>query len=179
MSLGDQLVVEDSVPITTERSFNAETHSFDAAYPINLNFILKDYKASDSGLEYIGTAKQQMGDGGFIAQITDSETAAVIAVSGSDWKCLVVHKAPTNKSCEHDADPDATCESEVSDAPEGWTDADYDTSGWEDATVYTEAEVGTKEGYNEIAWSSDAALIWTSDLEADNTVLCKVTVEGP
>jgi len=179
MSLDDELIIEDSVSITTERSFNAETHSFDATYPMNLNFILKDYKEDDTGLEYIGSAQQQMGDGGFIAQITDSETDTVIMVSGSDWKCNIIHKAPTNKDCEDDANPESTCDSEISDAPDGWTDADYDTSSWEDATVYTADEVGTKEGYNDISWSSDANLIWTSDLETDNTILCKITVESP
>ena len=61
LSLGDTLVVEDPVSITTERSFNAVTHSFDATFPLNLNFILKDFKEEDSGLEYIGTDGQQLG----------------------------------------------------------------------------------------------------------------------
>ena len=47
LSLGDTLVVEDPVSI----------------------------KEDDSGLEYIGTDRQQMGDGGFIAQITDSASS--------------------------------------------------------------------------------------------------------
>ena len=41
--LGEELIVEDSVSITTERSFNAETGTFEASYPLNLNFILKDF----------------------------------------------------------------------------------------------------------------------------------------
>lgn len=39
--LGEELIVEDSVSITTERSFNAETATFEASYPLYLNFILK------------------------------------------------------------------------------------------------------------------------------------------
>ncbi|MBH0053119.1 hypothetical protein I6E74_02910 [Salinibacterium sp. SWN139] len=31
----------------------------------------KDFKETDSGIEYIGLANQQMGDGGLIAQVTD------------------------------------------------------------------------------------------------------------
>jgi hypothetical protein len=178
LSLGDTLVVEDPVSITTERSFNAVTHSFDATLPMNLNFILKDFKENDSGLEYIGTEQQQMGDGGFIAQITDSETASVIAVSDASWRCTAIHVAPTNKDCEDDADPVATCLSEISDEPEGWTDADHDTSAWSSATVHSEDDVQPKDGYDEISWNADAELIWTADLETDNTVLCKVTVEG-
>lgn len=61
--LGDQFLIEDSVSIRTERSFNAESFSFQADYPIVLNLIARDYKEDDSGLEYIGTGKQQLGAG--------------------------------------------------------------------------------------------------------------------
>ena len=67
-----ELVGEDSVPITTERSFNAETFSFDAGYPLTIAIEAKDFKETDSGIEYIGLDNQQMGDGGFIAQFTDN-----------------------------------------------------------------------------------------------------------
>ena len=56
---GEKLIVEDSIPITTERSFNAETITFAADYPLHLNFILKDFKENDTGLEYIGARNQQ------------------------------------------------------------------------------------------------------------------------
>ncbi|MGL4744732.1 MAG: hypothetical protein ACRCXL_10160, partial [Dermatophilaceae bacterium] len=38
-----ELVGEDSVPITTERSFNAETVTFTASYPFTLAIEAKDY----------------------------------------------------------------------------------------------------------------------------------------
>ena len=69
-----ELVGEDSTPITTERSFNAETITFTAAYPLTIGIEAKDFKETDSGLEYIGERNQQMGDGGIIAQITDLST---------------------------------------------------------------------------------------------------------
>ena len=47
----DALLVEDSESITTERSFNAERFSFEADYPLVLNFVVKDFKEDDSGLE--------------------------------------------------------------------------------------------------------------------------------
>ena len=50
------------MPITTERSFNAETFVFNADYPLQLNFVAKDFKQDDTGLEYIGRRNQQMGD---------------------------------------------------------------------------------------------------------------------
>lgn len=177
--VGDKLVAEDSVPITTERSFNAETFYFDATYPFDLNFIVKDYKENDSGLEYIGTTRQQMGDGGFIAQITDTTTGKVVAVSSSSWRCKVIHKAPLNKTCEKDSSPLTTCLSTIEAEPTGWKNTGYNTSGWETPAVYTETQVGAKEGYYNITWNSAAKLIWTSDLQADNTLLCKATVSAP
>ena len=105
--LGEGLIVEDSVSITTERSFNAETARFESSYPLVLNVILKDFKENDTGLEYIGERNQQMGDGGFIMQITDEISGEIVAVTNSDWRCLVVHEAPLDKSCENDSDPQA------------------------------------------------------------------------
>jgi hypothetical protein len=39
--------------------------------------------------------------------------------------------------------------------------------------------VQPKEGYDQIAWDADAQLIWTSDLNVDNTILWRVTVPAP
>ena len=98
--LGTEVLVEDSVPITTERSFNAERVTFDADYPLHLNFVVRDFMESDSGLEYIGERNQQMGDGGFIMQLTETASDEVVAVSRQDWACTVVHRAPLDKTCE-------------------------------------------------------------------------------
>ncbi len=76
-----ELIGEDSVPITTERSFNSETFNFDASYPPTIAIEAKDFKDNDSGLEYIGERNQQMGDGGLIAQTTDTATGDVVAVT--------------------------------------------------------------------------------------------------
>lgn len=178
LHLGETLVKEDSVPITTERSFNKETFSFDGSYPLTLNFILKDFKQDDSGLEYIGTASQQMGDGGFIAQITDTASGKVVGASGAAWRCLVIHRAPLNVSCEKDPKPAQTCMSMIAAEPPDWKRADFNTSAWEAATVYTEAQVGPKDGYTQVAWDAAAKLIWTASLKQDNTLLCKTTITG-
>ncbi|MFD0981609.1 hypothetical protein [Tropicimonas aquimaris] len=99
MRINGTQVAEDSVPITTERSFNAESFAFEAERPFVIGVVAKDFRENDTGLEYIGTGRQQMGDGGLIVQIKDSAGAAV-AVSNSDWQCLVIHTAPLDKSCE-------------------------------------------------------------------------------
>ena len=180
--LGEQLVLEDSVPITTERSFNKESFTFDADYPLVLNIIAKDFKENGTGLEYIGEPNQQMGDGGLIAQFTDSSTGEVIAVTSSDWQCTVIHEAPLDKTCENEANPvagEAPCDFISLEEPEGWKSAEFDASSWSPATVYSAAEVSSKGGYDEVAWDAGAELIWGEDLETNNTLLCRLTVEAP
>jgi hypothetical protein len=179
---GDQLVKEDSVSITTERSFNSETFTFSASYPLTLNFIAKDFKENDSGLEYIGTNRQQMGDGGLIAQFTDADTGELIAVTDSNWTCTVIHEAPLDKSCERESNPVAgqsPCGFTSLEEPVGWKDGNFDTSSWNNASIYTAEQVGPKDGYGQISWNSSAQFIWGSDLETDNTVLCKLIVSAP
>ncbi len=177
--LADALVLEDTVPITTERSFNSETFDFDASYPLNLNFVVKDYKQDDTGLEYIGAPNQQMGDGGFIFQITDNSSGLVIAFSDRNLRCLVLHQAPLDKGCERDPNPSETCTFSSMEEPDGWQAADFDTTDWSAATEYTEAQVDPKDGYDRIRWDGAARLVWTSDLETDNTLLCKISIAAP
>lgn len=177
--LGDQLIKEDSTPITTERSFNSETFTFDAEYPLTLNFIAKDFKENDTGLEYIGTNRQQMGDGGLIAQFTDTSTGKVIAVTSSNWVCLVIHEAPLDKACEKSPNPEPgkmPCGFTSIEEPIGWKNAGFDSSTWNPATIYTAQQVGPKDGYNDISWNSSAQFIWGPDLKMDNTILCRLTV---
>lgn len=174
---GTQVAV-DSVPITTERSFNAESFTFTAERPFVLGLVAKDFKENDTGLEYIGSRRQQMGDGGVILQIRDASGATVV-VSNSDWQCHVIHTAPLDKSCEDESDPvagTAPCGFEASEEPSGWDRTDFDASSWTNASVYLEAEVDPKMGYDEISWDASAALIWGPDLEQSNTVLCRLTV---
>jgi len=180
--LGEELIVEDSVSITTERSFNAETAVFEGSYPLTLNFILKDFKENDTGLEYIGEGKQQMGDGGFIMQLTDLNTGDVVAVSNAEWACTVIHDAPLDKSCENAANPvagTAPCTFTDLGEPDGWMAVDYDDSSWTATTIHSASTVSPKGGYDQIRWNQNAELIWGPDLETNNTILCRVTVESP
>jgi len=174
-----ELVGEDSVPITTERSFNADTITFTATYPLTIAMVTKDFKENDSGLEYIGTDRQQMGDGGFIAQITDTSTGTVVASTSSAWRGLVIHRAPLNTECASSADPTTECQYEITDEPADWATASFDDSAWTAAVEYTAADVGAKDGYDMISWSADATLIWSSDLKVDNTVLWRFVVAAP
>ncbi len=175
---GDVKVGEDSVPITTERSFNSETFTFTGGYPLELRAVSKDFKEDDTGLEYIGTGRQQMGDGGFIAQITDLSTGQVVAVTDGSWKGLVIHAAPINDCADSDK-PEEMCEHRITPEPTDWKATAFDDATWAEASVYSEDEVGVKEGYNKISWDKAAKLIWTSDLKVDNTILWRKTVQAP
>jgi hypothetical protein len=174
--INGKLVGEDSVPITTEKSFNSERITFTASYPFTIAMVTKDFKQNDTGLEYIGTDRQQLGDGGFIAQFTDTSTGRVVATTSSAWRGLVIHQAPLNKSCEKSSKPEVDCTSRIATEPSGWTQTSFNDSSWTAANTYSKEAVGVKDGYNNISWSSSAQLIWTSDLEIDNTILWRYTV---
>lgn len=179
LSVNGTQVAEDSVPITTERSFNAESFSFTAQRPFVLGLTAKDFKENNTGLEYIGTRRQQMGDGGVILQIKDA-SGATVAVTDDKWMCMVTHRAPTDKSCEKQDSPVAgqgPCGFEVADEPADWDNTDFDASSWSAATEHSESAVSPKDGYDRISWDNNAQLIWGADLETDNTVLCRFVVE--
>ncbi|NQW60316.1 hypothetical protein HQ459_05985 [bacterium] len=168
------------MPVTTEKSFNAETISFTAELPFTIAMVTKDFKQDDSGLEYIGTDRQQMGDGGFIAQFTNTQTGEVVAYTNSDWQGLVIHRAPLDKSCEKSAAPETECQSSIASEPEGWSVPSFSDTSWTQALEYPAVAIGVKDGYNDISWAKDARLIWSSDLEIDNTILWRYsTLSSP
>lgn len=173
-----ELVGEDSVPITTERSFNKETITFTASYPLTIAIEAKDFKETDSGLEYIGQNNQQMGDGGLIAQISD-DAGSVIAVTNSSWSSFVTQRAPLDTSCENSSNPDTECTFTETEADAEWFSDGYDASAWDFATEYSAAEVSPKDGYNEVSWDASAHLIWAGSLTQDNTILFRTVVESP
>jgi phosphatidylethanolamine-binding protein (PEBP) family uncharacterized protein len=170
-------VGEDSIPITTVRSFNQTTIKFKASYPFTVGVIAKDYVENKSGLEYIGQSNQQIGDGGFILQIRDLSTGKIVAATNSAWKSLVIYKAPTNPNCEKSSDPLKDCLTATINTPTGWSNASFKDSSWTKSSEYSESAVGVKEGYNDIEWSPSAILIWGSDLKLDNTILFRFTVK--
>ncbi|MEO0961874.1 MAG: PEBP family protein [Pseudomonadota bacterium] len=185
------LVGEDSTPVTEIRSFNSDTFTFRATYPFTLSVVTRDYIENDSGLEYIGsffglfpvsdsfTVFQQIGDGGFIAQVTENESGQVVATTSGDWRGLVIHRAPLNPECEKSTQPLADCEFYATDAPDGWMTDDFDDTGWVNATEYTVEEIGARFGYNDIDWVPSASLIWTEDIKLDNTILWRHQVSKP
>jgi phosphatidylethanolamine-binding protein (PEBP) family uncharacterized protein len=171
-------VGEDSVPITTERSFNSEKIKFTATYPFTVGLMVRDFTENSSGLEYIGKPNQQIGDGGAIAQIRDLSTNKVIAATDTSWKTLVINKAPLNPECVSSANPIVDCKYLNTNTPSNWSTNSFKDTVWKSATSYTKEEVGVKDGYLDISWSNTAGLIWSSDLKLDNTVLIRKTISA-
>ena len=179
--LDGEFLFEDSVSIKTERSFNAETFEFTAEDDFLLAFVLKDFKENDTGLEYIGSRRQQIGDGGFIMQITNLDTGKIVAVSNNEMRCDVIHKAPLDSACAKEANPvagEGACQFSAQDAPDSWASPSFNNSGWQHATEHSVAAVSPKDGYDRIKWDQQAKLVWGEDLKKDNTLLCRLSVKG-
>lgn len=172
-------VYEDTVPITTERSFNAEVFTFTGTYPLQLSFVVRDFIENDTGLEYIGSRRQQMGDGGFIAQVTDVDTNEIVAVTDTSWKSLVTHHAPVDAACvdlENPIPGEGPCANRIIDEPAQWTILDFEDSAWAPAVEHSVSAVRPKDGYDTIDWDPSAQIIWSADLEKDNTILLRKTI---
>lgn len=170
---------QDSVSITTERSFNAETFSFTATYPLTIGFVVKDYVENKSGLEYIGKPNQQIGDGGAILQIFETKTRRLVTATDKTWRAFVTYSAPTNPTCVTSTNPLVECSAAVRATPKTWLTSLFNATNWPFATEYSESEVGVKEGYLGIDWHASAKLVWSKDLKLDNTILLRKRISAP
>lgn len=172
-------LIEDSVPLTTARSFNAERVTFNADLPLTLAFEFRDFMQNDTGLEYIGTDHQQMGDGGAIAQFRDAATGDLLAVTDAGWHCRVIQQAPLSDACADLANPvagEGDCAASVTAVAPDWVAPAFDDSTWPAATTHSARSVGPKDGYDQIDWVPQSAFIWGPDLHRDNVVLCRTTI---
>jgi phosphatidylethanolamine-binding protein (PEBP) family uncharacterized protein len=170
-------VGEDSVPITTEKSFNSEKIKFTATYPLTIGVIAKDFTENASGLEYIGKSNQQIGDGGIILQIREVSSGKIVAQTGRDWKVLTINKAPINPECVDSSNPTKDCKYSNTKIPNSWASSTYKDSLWSFATEFSKEAVGVKDGFYDISWNPSAALIWSSDLKLDNVILLRKTMK--
>lgn len=175
--INGKYVGEDSVPITTEKSFNSEKIKFSATYPLTIGVIAKDFTENSTGLEYIGKPNQQIGDAGIIVQIREVVSGKVIAYTGRDWKVFTINKAPLNPECATSAKPNTDCKYLNSTTPSKWSTNTFKDSGWKNASEYSKEVVGVKEGYFDFNWAPQALLVWSSDLKLDNTILLRKMVQ--
>ena len=169
-------VGEDSTAFATERSFNSDSISFKASYPLTIGIMARDYVENGSGLEYIGKPNQQIGDGGIIAQIRELSSGQVIAATNKSWKLFVTNKAPLNEDCVKSKEPLLDCKTMVIKAPTSWYSAAFKDTSWRSAIEFTPSAVGVKDGYFKFTWAPTSSLVWSSDLRLDNTILLRTKV---
>ncbi|MDA2927031.1 hypothetical protein MYX78_07330 [Acidobacteria bacterium AH-259-G07] len=132
-------------------------------YPMVIAVKAKDYADPKTGLEYNNT---RIGDGGFILKFSDG------TVTDGTWKAKKVFWGPLEGDL---ANPKVVYE----DIPDNWYAVDFDDSSWPKASVFTQAQVRPNaRDFSEYDWSG-ASFIWTEDLELDNTILFRHTVDGP
>ena len=130
-------------------------------YPMTIAVLAKDNADPKTGLEY-GT---QIGDAGFILKLGDS------IVSSSAWKVKTFFKGPLNRDI---ANPKV----EYTPVPANWFAPDFDDSSWAQATEYSESRVGPDGDYNAANFTG-AKFIWSDDIDLDNTVIFRYTVQKP
>jgi hypothetical protein len=130
-------------------------------YPLTIAVLAKDNADPATGLEY-GT---QIGDAGFILKLGDG------TVTSAAWKAKNFFKGPLNSDTRNPV-------VQHTPIPANWYAKDFDDSAWGFATEYTAARVGPDGDYvaNDF---TNAKFIWTDDLNLDNTVIFRTTVQKP
>ncbi len=133
-----QKVAADPVEFTPHQAVRI---AFDWNGTSNITYAIQceDY-ASDSGYEYIGTARPQLGDGALIAEFGDG----LGTVTSANWRVYTATFGPTDASLAAgcSAKDLSKCIVEDLGIPVGWTEPDFDDSKWSFATPYSAAAAG-------------------------------------
>ena len=189
-----EYVGRDAVGFTP---FNSHAARIRVRYPVTYAALLVDWEG------YLGVGLEDMqeglhiGDGGFIATFSDG------TATDATWKCKVFYVAPLDDaSCitfdangnpdsaacpSNDAgvscitnDPTRTCQALHLPLPDDWMLPELDDSGWLPASTYTADQVTRSPGFRDYEDSlfRDGQFIWTNNLNLDNQVVCRKTVEG-
>lgn len=171
--------------------FNSSAVRFQVDYPYTIAVHLADWETHPGiGMEY---DNYHVGDAGFIARFSDG------TITSNDWVCKPIYIAPLDDpACvvedEFDnADSSAcsanpTCSTSNPDMCRGlhyeleedWSSVDFNDSNWLNASLYDASEVTNQRGYVDYAdIFGEADFIWSSNLDLDNGVVCRYTVEAP
>lgn len=189
-----EYVGRDAVAFTP---FNSHAARIRVTYPVTYAVLLVDWEG------YLGVGLEEtrerfhIGDGGFIATFSDN------TATDETWKCKVFYVAPLDdagcvafdargnadsSSCPSedatvsciDNDPTTTCRALHVPLPDDWMAPELDDSGWLAATTYTADEVTGSPAFRdyEDTLFRGAEFIWTSNLDLDNQVVCRKTVQS-
>ncbi len=131
-------------------------------YPMTIAVMAKDNADAETAMEYNNT---QIGDGGFIMKLSDG------TVTGKHWKAKSVFYGPIDRDTQNPR----VRRTEI---PMDWMNVDFDDSEWKAAKEFAEQAVRPKRPFYQYDFEG-AKFIWADDLELDNTVLFRVTVDSP
>jgi hypothetical protein len=130
-------------------------------YPMTIAALAKDNADPKTGCEY----GRSIGDGGFILKFSDG------TVTDASWKAKCFHHGPIESNIDHPS-------VRVDAIPDRWFAVDFDDSLWNNAVEYTQERIDPKETFFEHDFKG-AKWIWTDDLNLDNTVIFRKTIEQP
>ncbi len=130
-------------------------------YPMTIAILAKDNADPATGCEY----GRSIGDGGLVVKFADG------TVTDASWKAKVVMHGPIDRDT---ANPKVRNDP----IPQGWFMPGFDDSSWAAATEYTQERIDPKQPFFEHDFKG-AKWIWSGDLDLDNTVLFRKTVEKP
>ena len=132
-------VASDPIAFTPHQAVRV-AFEWDGISDLNYAIQCEDF-ASESGYEYIGSNRPQLGDGALIAEFDDGLGSRTVAGS---WKVYTATHGPTDASLSAGCSAAnlGVCVVEDRGIPEGWTEPDFDDHSWKYATRYTAAEAG-------------------------------------
>lgn len=186
--INDEFIGRDTIGFVP---FNSSAVRFQVNYPYTVAVHLADWETHPGiGMEY---DNYQVGDAGFIARFSDG------TITSDDWVCKAVYIAPLdNPACVVEDEfgnadssacsPNPTCSTSNPDMcralhyelEDDWSSIDFDDSNWLNASLYNADDVTNQRGYVDYAdMFGEANFIWSSNLDLDNGVVCRFTVEAP
>jgi len=132
-------IADDPVAFTPHQAVRV-AFEWDGTSSLTYAILCEDF-ASESGYEYTGSDRPQLGDGALIAEFNDGFGTVTAA---ENWRVYTVTFGPTDASQQNGCSASnlSACAVEDRGMPQGWSEVDFDDSGWVLATSYSVAEAG-------------------------------------
>lgn len=188
-------VGKDPIPFT---EFNSNIIQFKVNKPFDIAVLAVDWEENlGTGTELNRNVKAHPGDGGFVAVFKD-ESNQTVAITDGDWKAQNYYTSPiSDLSCLSESGSarlSTNCTIQGTDnaselygvhwaIPTGWQQQGFDDSQWPAANTFTNDTVGVdnKKSYTNFTdifddSNNDAQFIWSANLNLDNKILLRTTV---
>ena len=189
-----QLVTVDPIPYWP---FNTSAIRFKAKRPFVMGVKMIDWSENlGLGSETMRGVPFHTGDGGFVAIFKD-KNGSVITSTDRSWRVQPYYISPlldpscvqadrTSRDCS--VPPKSEAENAYGihwDVPENWGLANFDDAAWQNATLYTNEDIGgsiQRPAYQNFTGlfdnpGHDAEFIWSENLLQDNLVLARKIIE--